>query len=58
MRQVRLDENGRAELWRRWGAGATLTEISRGLGCSIPAVYHKLRQRGGFAPPADIEFRN
>jgi IS30 family transposase len=40
----------RAELWRRWGAGATLTEISRSLGCSITAVAHELRQRGGFAP--------
>jgi IS30 family transposase len=50
MERVRLDEERRAELWRRWGAGETLTEISRGIGCSTPAVFCELRQRGGFAP--------
>ena len=51
MEPRRLGEDGRAELWRRWGAGGTLTEISRVLGCSVPTVARELRQRGGFAPP-------
>ncbi len=50
MEPGRLDEIGRAELWRRWGAGETLTGIGRALGCSIPTVARELRQRGGFAP--------
>ncbi len=50
MEQGRLGEMGRAELWRRWGMGATLTDISRGLGCSVPTVAHELRRCGGFAP--------
>jgi IS30 family transposase len=50
MERGRLGEIGRAELWRRWGAGETLTDISRVLDCSIPTVAYELRQRGGFAP--------
>jgi IS30 family transposase len=50
MERGRLDEIGRAELWRRWGAGETLTDISRVLDCSVPAVAYELRRRGGFAP--------
>jgi IS30 family transposase len=51
MERGRLGESGRAELWRRWGAGETLTDISRVLGCSVPSVSNELRQHGGFAPP-------
>jgi IS30 family transposase len=50
MERGRLGEIERAELWRRWGAGETLTGISRVLGCSVPTVAHELRRRGGFAP--------
>jgi IS30 family transposase len=51
MERGRLGESGRAELWRRWGAGETLTDIGRALGCSVPTVACELRRRGGFAPP-------
>ncbi len=50
MERVRLDEGRRAELWRRWGAGETLTGIGRVLGCAVTTVAYELRQRGGFAP--------
>ncbi|MGH8203049.1 MAG: IS30 family transposase [Steroidobacteraceae bacterium] len=52
MARAGLSEAVRAELWRRWGAGATLTEIGRGLGYSVSAIAGELRRRGGFAPPA------
>lgn len=45
-----LSEMARAELWRRWGAGETLTGMGRALGCSGSAVGNELRRRGGFAP--------
>ena len=50
MGRVRLGEVERAELWRRWGAGETLTAIARGLGCSGYPVHRELCRRGGFAP--------
>lgn len=39
-----------AELWRRWRAGETLTEISHGLGSYPGKVHRELCRRGGFAP--------
>src|SRR3972149_10841736 len=50
MERGRLGEIGRAELWRRWGAGETLSDMSRVLGCSVATVAYERRQRGGFAP--------
>jgi IS30 family transposase len=51
MERIALGESRCAELWRRWRAGETLTEISRGLGCSAATVYQELCWRGGLAPP-------
>jgi IS30 family transposase len=39
------------ELWRRWQAGETLTQISQGLSCYPGKVYGELCRHGGFAPP-------
>lgn len=50
MERRRLGEIERAELWRRWQAGGTLTDISRVLGCAVTTVAYELRQRGGYAP--------
>lgn len=50
MGRVRLSSGERAELWRRWQTGETLTQISRALGWYPGRVYQELRRRGGFAP--------
>ena len=50
MERRRLGEIERAELWRRWQAGGTLTDISRVLGGAVTTVAYELRQRGGYAP--------
>lgn len=50
MGRGRLSADERAELWRRWRAGETLTQIGRALGWYPGRVYRELRWRGGFAP--------
>lgn len=50
MGRGRLSSGERVELWRRWRAGETLTQISRALGWYPGRVYRELRRRGGFAP--------
>ena len=50
MGRGRLSAGERAELWRRWRAGETLSQISRALGWYPGQVYQELRRRGGFAP--------
>lgn len=39
------------ELWRRWRAGESMSEISRAFGESEPAVRYLLVRDGGIAPP-------
>lgn len=41
----------RADLWRRWQAGESLSEIARALGTWSSVVFWILRQHGGIAPP-------
>jgi IS30 family transposase len=50
MGRGRLSAGERVELWGRWRAGETLTQISRALGWYPGRVYRELRRRGGFAP--------
>jgi len=50
MGRGRLSARERAELWRRWRSGETLSQISRALGWYPGRVYRELRRYGGFAP--------
>ena len=47
----RFSQAERAELWRRWRDGETLTQISQGLSCYAASVHKELCLHGGFAPP-------
>jgi IS30 family transposase len=42
----------RAEIWRRWKAGQSLSDISRALGRVPGTVHNVLSSNGGFVPPA------
>ena len=50
MGRGRLSAAERGELWRRWRAGETLTQVAEALGWYPVRVYRELRRRGGFAP--------
>jgi hypothetical protein len=39
----------KAQMWRRWQAGESCTEIAQGLGKRVAQVYTLLAQRGGGA---------
>ena len=40
----------KAELWRRWKAGKTLSDIGRALGKHAASVFGVVVAKGGFAP--------
>ncbi len=40
----------KAQMWRRWQAGESCTEIAQGLGKRVAQIYTLLAQRGGVAP--------
>ena len=40
----------RADLWQRWRAGQSLSDISRALGKATGSVFGYLRSNGGFSP--------
>jgi IS30 family transposase len=42
----------KAELWRRWKAGETLSDIGRALGKHAASVFGVVAAKGGFAPGA------
>jgi hypothetical protein len=42
----------KAELWRRWKAGGTLSDIGRALGRHAASVFGVVVAKGGFAPVA------
>ena len=42
----------RAEVWRRWKAGETTSQIARGLSASRGSLFHLLQRHGGIAPRA------
>jgi IS30 family transposase len=45
-----LKEVQRAELWRRWSQGQSLTEIGEALGKRASSIYQVVSQRGGIVP--------
>lgn len=46
-----LSSSERTELWNRWRAGESPSEISRALGTRLWAVYRFFRSHGGIPPP-------
>jgi IS30 family transposase len=40
------------ELWARWKAGQSLSDIGRSLGKHAGSIFGVLHARGGIAPPA------
>jgi hypothetical protein len=49
-RQVKLSENQRNDMWRRWKAGQSLHEIGRVFGKDHVSIQFMLAQHGGIAP--------
>ena len=49
-----LSHAQKAELWRRWKAGETLSDIGRALGKHAASVFGVVAAKGGFAPVARI----
>ncbi|WP_276946857.1 IS30 family transposase [Haematobacter massiliensis] len=47
-----LSHEQQAELWRRWKAGETLSDIGRALGKHAASVFGVIAAKGGFAPVA------
>lgn len=47
-----LSHEQKAELWRRWKAGETLSDIGRALGKHAASVFGVVAAKGGFAPVA------
>jgi len=45
-----LSHEQKVELWRRWKAGETLSDIGRGLGKHAASVFGVVAAKGGFAP--------
>jgi IS30 family transposase len=51
VRKRGLDANERAELWRRWRAGQTLSDIARALAKPPGSVFCFVASNGGLSPP-------
>lgn len=47
-----LSQEQKSELWRRWKAGETLSDIGRALGKHAASVFGVVSAKGGFAPVA------
>ncbi len=45
-----LSHEQKAELWQRWKAGETLSDIGRALGKHASSVFGVVAAKGGFAP--------
>ena len=45
-----LSHEQKAELWRRWKAGETFSDIGRALGKHAASVFGVVAAKGGFAP--------
>ena len=50
MGQRGMPEELRAQIWRRWKQGESLSEIGRALGRDPGTIFSMLHRRGGFAP--------
>jgi len=48
--QLGMSEELRAQIWRRWKQGESLSEIGRALGKQPGTIFNFLRRQGGFAP--------
>lgn len=53
----RLSVQQRAELWEKWKAGQSLSEIGRALAVHAGTVHNIISVRGGIAPPARTRSR-
>jgi IS30 family transposase len=49
-RRRQWTDGERAELWQRWKAGQTISEIGRSLGRSPATVHHAAKYDGGYVP--------
>lgn len=49
-----LSHEQKDELWRRWKAGETLSDIGRALGKHAASVFGVVAAKGGFAPMSFI----
>jgi hypothetical protein len=49
-----LSHEHKAEVWRRWKAGETLSDIGRALGKHAASVFGVVAAKGGFAPLARL----
>ena len=49
-----LSHDQKTELWRRWKAGETLSDIGRALGKHAASVFGVVAAKGGFAPVARL----
>jgi hypothetical protein len=45
-----LSHEQKSELWQRWKAGETLSDIGRALGKHAASVFGIIAAKGGFAP--------
>jgi hypothetical protein len=46
-----LSEAGKKELWERWKAGESISDISRALNKPPGSIHGMLKAQGGIAPP-------
>ena len=46
-----LSPHRKAELWKRWRAGESVSDIARALEKNVGSIFGVLRLRGGIAPP-------
>ena len=49
-----LSHEQKVELWRRWKAGETLSDIGRALGKPAAVVFGVVVAKGGFAPVTQV----
>ena len=47
-----MSDPQKRELWKRWKAGESISEISRALHKPPASVFTVLKTTGGFVPPA------
>ena len=57
VRRPRMSASEKAELWKRWKRGESLSDIGRALGRIPGAVHHVVSARGGVPPPFRIRAR-
>ena len=52
VRRSRMTVSDKAEIWKRWKQGQSLSEIGRAINRIPGAVFHVVRARGGVPPAA------